>query len=202
MEDDNDIFDRSRSTWTCWCATTCSHFCEMTVRNGVLPSYVRTPTFSHDPSADSRIDATHIFDGLDGFPTHVAHMRLGRFVTLPSPWDSLKDVASGNKSRLYSVALQWLKEDRDHRRELEKSGRKRRGAQNQEVLYFRPIMSVRLPYAEHWFAQVPTDSETFYSKYVTSLTSYRSFPDHLRMIDTITATNRLSHHTLLRFNNL
>lgn len=88
--------------------------------------------------------ATHIFDGLDTFPTHVAHMRLGKFVTVPAPWDSFKDVTTGNRSRLYSIALQWLKEDRDHRRGLENKGRKRRGAQNQDV---------------------PTDSETFYSKY-------------------------------------
>lgn len=89
--------------------------------------------FCTDIPIDSVIDATHIFDGLDAFPTHVAHMRLGKFVTLPSPWESFTDVATGNRSRLYSVALQWLKEDRDHRRELENNGRKRRGAQTQEV---------------------------------------------------------------------
>ncbi|TCD63870.1 CCR4-NOT regulatory complex component [Steccherinum ochraceum] len=89
--------------------------------------------------------ATHIFDGLDMFPTHVAHMRFGRFVTLPAPWETLQNISNADRSKLYSVALQWLKEDRDYRRELENNkGRKRRGAQRQEV---------------------PTDSETFYRKY-------------------------------------
>ncbi|KAF9222029.1 P-loop containing nucleoside triphosphate hydrolase protein [Gyrodon lividus] len=88
--------------------------------------------------------ATHIFDGLDSFPTHVAHMRLGSFLTEPAPWpfassQILKSVT------LYNTALQWLKEDREHRRELEKQGRKSRGAQRNQT--------------------VPTDSETFYKKY-------------------------------------
>lgn len=90
--------------------------------------------------SDTLTDATHIFDGLDMFPTHVAHMRLGRFVTLPAPWETLQNIASGNRSKLYSLALQWLKEDRDHRRELEtNNGRKRRGAQRQEVSSFASI---------------------------------------------------------------
>ena len=48
-------------------------------------------------------------------------MRLGSFSTEPTPW-------SFNNTTLYETALQWLKEDRDHRRELEKQGRKPRGA--------------------------------------------------------------------------
>ncbi|KAK7696159.1 hypothetical protein QCA50_000810 [Cerrena zonata] len=88
--------------------------------------------------------ATHIFDGLDTFPTHVAHMRLGSFVTLPTAWPFPNVTAEGLNTRLYSVALQWLKEDRTYRAELEKTGRKKRG----------PITS-----------EVPSDSETFYRKY-------------------------------------
>ncbi|KAI0089239.1 P-loop containing nucleoside triphosphate hydrolase protein [Irpex rosettiformis] len=84
--------------------------------------------------------ATHIFDGLNTFPTHVAHMRLGAFVKQPSPWPFVEVGAS----KLYNVALQWLRADREHRHELEKSGRKLRGARKDEV---------------------PRDSETFYSKY-------------------------------------
>ncbi|KZP17298.1 P-loop containing nucleoside triphosphate hydrolase protein [Athelia psychrophila] len=95
------------------------------------------------------IYATHIFDGLNAFPTHIAHMRFGSFVTEPTPWPldsaSLSVSAAADKSTLYHVALQWLSEDRAHRRELEKQGRKVRGARRDET--------------------VPTDSEQFYRKY-------------------------------------
>jgi len=74
-----------------------------------------------------RADATHIFDGLNSFPTHVAHMRLGSFVTDPTPWPF---AASCD---LYHTALHWLKEDREHRLELERQGRKTRGATRNEV---------------------------------------------------------------------
>lgn len=45
------------------------------------------------------------------------------------------DPLSGNKedSTLFQVALQWLREDRVHRRELEKAGRKIRGARRDQV---------------------------------------------------------------------
>ncbi|KAK0190948.1 P-loop containing nucleoside triphosphate hydrolase protein [Armillaria mellea] len=87
------------------------------------------------------IYATHIFDGLNDFPTHVAHMRFGSFTTPPTPWPFTDQPTS----TLYSVALQWLKEDREYRRELEKNGLKLRGARKNEG--------------------VPSDSETFYRKY-------------------------------------
>lgn len=80
-----------------------------------------------------RTDATHIFDGLNSFPTHVAHMRLGAFVKEPSPWPFADAAKTGRDSQLYNVALQWLREDREHRRELEKAGRKTRGARSDEV---------------------------------------------------------------------
>jgi CCR4-NOT complex subunit CAF16 len=99
------------------------------------------------------VDATHIFDGLNNFPTHVAHMSFGRLVTPPSPWpipsDSVLHAQFGS-STLYNVALQWfvvhllwriqeltpprLKEDREYRRELEKNGRKVRGAIRDQVV--------------------------------------------------------------------
>ncbi|KAH7914315.1 P-loop containing nucleoside triphosphate hydrolase protein [Hygrophoropsis aurantiaca] len=87
--------------------------------------------------------ATHIFDGLNAFPTHVAHMRLGYFVTQPTTWP-MGPTGVLQPMSLYNTALQWLKEDRDHRRELEKQGRKARGPRKNDV---------------------PTDSETFYKKY-------------------------------------
>lgn len=95
-------------------------------------------------------DATHIFDGLNTFPTHVAHMRFGQFVSQPTPWlqdktqSNLPPPASG--STLHALALQWLKEDRAFRQQEETSGRlsKTRGA--------KPDTGV------------PTNSETFYKK--------------------------------------
>ncbi|KAF7968887.1 hypothetical protein HWV62_28918 [Athelia sp. TMB] len=94
------------------------------------------------------IYATHIFDGLNNFPTHIAHMRFATFVTEPTPWplESVSSVTgSPDKNTLYHVALQWLTEDREYRRELEKQGRKVRGAKRDET--------------------VPSDSEKFYRKY-------------------------------------
>ncbi|TFK93620.1 P-loop containing nucleoside triphosphate hydrolase protein [Polyporus arcularius HHB13444] len=94
--------------------------------------------------------ATHIFDGLNSFPTHVAHMHLGTFLMEPTSWPFTSGTSGGTSvdlgpsPTLYSLALQWLKEDRVRRRALEAQGRKRRGARNDKV---------------------PSDSETFYRKY-------------------------------------
>ncbi|KAI6164840.1 P-loop containing nucleoside triphosphate hydrolase protein [Pisolithus thermaeus] len=97
------------------------------------------------------VDATHIFDGLNSFPTHVAHMRLGYFVTEPMPWPYVSSAVSPSIS-LYHTALSWLKEDREHRRELERLGRKTRGARKNEASITGS-------------STVPTDSEAFYKKY-------------------------------------
>jgi len=88
------------------------------------------------------IYATHIFDGLNDFPTHVAHLHLGAFVQPPTPWNA----GDGSRGSLYDIALQWLTGDRAHRRQLELNGRKTRGARR------------NTPGA-------PNDSETFYKKY-------------------------------------
>jgi CCR4-NOT complex subunit CAF16 len=77
-------------------------------------------------------DATHIFDGLDGFPTHVAHMRDGSFVTNPVEWPAQPALASS----LHSLALQWLMKDRTIRTAAEATGeRRKRGARTGEVRY-------------------------------------------------------------------
>lgn len=95
--------------------------------------------------------ATHIFDGLNEFPTHVAHMRLGGFVMNASPWPpSPIDPPLDNKvgvpdGALFQIALRWLREDREHRQELEKAGRKTRGAKRDQA--------------------IPSSSEAFYRKY-------------------------------------
>jgi len=78
--------------------------------------------------------ATHIFDGLNEFPTHIAHMRLGSFVMDPMPWPpSHIDNVGALDGALFRTALQWLRGDRDHRRELEKDGRKTRGARRDQA---------------------------------------------------------------------
>lgn len=68
-------------------------------------------------------------------------MRLGSFVTLPTSWPFEGAPVVGPNTQLYNVALQWLKEDRDFRRELEKQGRKVRGARKDDVCFFVVIVS-------------------------------------------------------------
>ncbi|KAI9508675.1 P-loop containing nucleoside triphosphate hydrolase protein [Russula earlei] len=95
--------------------------------------------------------ATHIFDGLNEFPTHIAHMRFGSFVTNPIPWPaSTIDPPVGNNvgvldRALFPIALRWLREDREYRRVLESAGRRTRGARRGQAL--------------------PSSSEEFYRKY-------------------------------------
>jgi hypothetical protein len=81
------------------------------------------------------LDATHIFDGLNKFPTHIAHMRLGSFVGDPIPWPlSPVNGVEGPDQSLFRTALEWLREDREHRRDLEASAsRKTRGARRGQV---------------------------------------------------------------------
>ncbi|KAF8486531.1 P-loop containing nucleoside triphosphate hydrolase protein [Gautieria morchelliformis] len=87
--------------------------------------------------------ATHIFDGLDSFPTHVLHMRFGTFVTAPIEW---KPTSAVSYSSLHAIALQWLKEDKIYRKQEEDQGNraKTRGARKDQT--------------------VPSDSEVFYKK--------------------------------------
>lgn len=111
------------------------------------------------------IYATHIFDGLQGFPTHLAHMRLGKTTTtLPIDWPAtnpadiaaLPPTATQDKARnlspLLEVSLAWLREDRLVRAEQEFKRGKRRGARREGET---------------------TDSERFFSKYDYSQTVTR-----------------------------
>jgi CCR4-NOT complex subunit CAF16 len=111
--------------------------------------------------------ATHIFDGLDTFPTHVAHMRLGSMVVEPTPWPlpsiPSSDISLNKGSSLYTLALHWLTEDREHRRALEKDGRKARGAKVDQVMPTIPPKGLVIN--QNYRQGVPTDSETFYRKY-------------------------------------
>ncbi|SCV73733.1 BQ2448_6163 [Microbotryum intermedium] len=94
--------------------------------------------------------ATHIFDGLDAFPTHLCHIQLGSTVP-PSPlaWPirfpseegaTLPGVPRGvrermedpgrNGSKMLELALTWLQEDRKEREsgEIARDGLRKRGA--------------------------------------------------------------------------
>ena len=126
----------------------------------------RHRTSMYDPYHPT--DCTHIFDGLSHFPTHVAHMRFGSFVVPPTPWPFPSPLTgpsqNGAVSVLYTIALQWLKEDRDYRRGLEKQGLKLRGARCDVSFCSSACPSVVLSFS--FAAQaVPSDSETFYKKY-------------------------------------
>lgn len=88
--------------------------------------------------------ATHIFDGLQAFPTHICHLQLGKTPEPLLPWplpvsqsplkpDEQKGVMTEH-SDLLGIALEWLKEDRTIRRKLEKEkGLVARGARRNEV---------------------------------------------------------------------
>lgn len=90
--------------------------------------------------------ATHIFDGLQAFPTHLCHLQLGKtpepILPWPLPMDmspvDLKDhkgkeMAMGH-SDLLNIALAWLREDRVLRKKVEKEkGLVARGARRNEV---------------------------------------------------------------------
>ncbi|GAA5960451.1 hypothetical protein JCM21900_003600 [Sporobolomyces salmonicolor] len=88
--------------------------------------------------------ATHIFDGLDAFPTHLCHVQLGSTVT-PSPlaWPLPADFAGVPRdvrakmddpqrggSRLLELAIHWLEVDRARRvaEEISLGGKQKRGA--------------------------------------------------------------------------
>ena len=120
----------------------CLLFSRTTARLAALLSCVCIPAqyFSSPALLHFQKDATHIFDGLDDFPTHIAHMRLGSLVTEPSPWpitqESVLAAQFPPATTLFKVALQWLRKDKDYREALEKQGiKKTRGARRNEVIY-------------------------------------------------------------------
>lgn len=117
--------------------------------------------------------ATHIFDGLDDFPTHIAHMRDGSFVIPPVPWPfsgGNAGTGSSSSSGLYTIALAWLKEDREVRRAAEKDGMalKTRGSRVSISTYhfgcFTLCSCGRGLTPGDQAQPLPRDGETFYKK--------------------------------------
>ncbi|KAE8231983.1 hypothetical protein CF326_g2990 [Tilletia indica] len=119
------------------------------------------------------IYATHIFDGLQSFPTHVVHMRLGTTVnpkalSWPPNESNAQDYPKSSQqpasadglierdlSPLLTVALAWLREDRRIRQEKEKEAS---SATDAHAISQSRKRGARV-------GQETTDSETFFSKY-------------------------------------
>lgn len=75
------------------------------------------------------LTGTHIFDGLDIFPTSVLHMQLGSIPQEPIAWPrpAGEDQEGQNGSQLLGLALGWLKEDRVLRKKAEQAKGRVRG---------------------------------------------------------------------------
>lgn len=79
-------------------------------------------------------DATHIYDHIETFPTHILHLRLGRtphtLVSYEPTSTVLEDSKAGEEKRgeLLNLALKWLSEDRQIRKIRDKERGKERGA--------------------------------------------------------------------------
>lgn len=86
-------------------------------------------------------------------------MRFGELVMPPIPWPVAKSDGM-TSTTLYHTALQWLKEDLQYRRNLERQGYKTRGAKRSEVgsECFSVIKKI------HRIVQTITDSEAFFKK--------------------------------------
>ncbi|WVF72678.1 hypothetical protein IAT40_007496 [Kwoniella sp. CBS 6097] len=71
--------------------------------------------------------ATHIFDGLRKFPTKICHMQLGSTPRGLLVWPPAEGKVEANEEDLFNMALGWLREDRELRREKEKAKGRIRG---------------------------------------------------------------------------
>jgi CCR4-NOT complex subunit CAF16 len=82
-------------------------------------------------------DATHIYDHIETFPTHICHLRLGRtpdeLVTYTPSSTIMEDSVAAEEKRgeLLGIALKWLRDDRDVRKQRDKERGTERGAKRQ-----------------------------------------------------------------------
>ncbi|KAJ3740156.1 P-loop containing nucleoside triphosphate hydrolase protein [Lentinula detonsa] len=95
---------------------------DVLVRDGLL-NFLKEETINRGATV---VYATHIFDGLNDFPTHIAHMCDGFFVLNPTPWPPSADNTELIKmgTTLHSIALRWLADDRALRIREEKEGKR------------------------------------------------------------------------------
>jgi hypothetical protein len=83
-----------------------------------------------------RLDATHIYDHIETFPTHICHLRLGRtpdeMVTYTPSSTIMEDSVAAEEKRgeLLGIALKWLREDREIRKQRDKERGRERGAKS------------------------------------------------------------------------
>jgi CCR4-NOT complex subunit CAF16 len=84
-----------------------------------------SPSHPSQRRADTS-DATHIFDGLRAFPTHICHLQLGATPTPLLTWDP-----ADRTTELFNIALEWIRTDRDMRREKERAAGRARGAREE-----------------------------------------------------------------------
>ena len=59
------------------------------------------------------MNATHIFDGLEGWPTHLAYMEEGQ-IARGGLWSEVKELRGGQ--RLLATIEAWLSEEKKRRR--------------------------------------------------------------------------------------
>ncbi|KAF5391212.1 hypothetical protein D9757_003075 [Collybiopsis confluens] len=100
---------------------------DVLVRDSLL-KFLKEETITRNATI---VYATHIFDGLNDFPTHVAHMNDGQFVLNPTPWPfdpttypALDAGLIKAGSSLHSIALYWLAADRELRIREEREGKR------------------------------------------------------------------------------
>ena len=80
--------------------------------------------------------ATHIYDHIETFPTHICHLRLGRtpdeMVTYSPSSTIMEDSVAAEEKRgeLLGIALRWLREDREVRKVRDKERGRERGAKS------------------------------------------------------------------------
>lgn len=98
-------------------------------------------------------DATHIFDGLTVFPTHIAHLQLGGTPDALVKWDT----TTSRSEDLFNLALKWIRVDRDLRREQEKARGRERGPKN--------AVSTCIPGKRPRLISQYSTAKTFFEKY-------------------------------------
>lgn len=103
-------------------------------------------------------DATHIFDGLKKFPTKVCHIQLGSTPRDLVAWPP--EAKESQEETLFELALGWLREDRDLRRQKEKEKGRVRGPKTD--VSFAPLRSRRLELTRKLQTR---DAKTFFEKY-------------------------------------
>jgi hypothetical protein len=141
---------KSPSTSMLSCVLNCWRSWSRRARRGEPPLSVSTVSVDHHTSShparfhrahpqtySCSPDATHIYDHIETFPTHICHLRLGRtpdeLVTYTPSSTIMEDSVAAEEKRgeLLGIALKWLRDDRDVRKQRDKERGTERGAKRQ-----------------------------------------------------------------------